>query len=320
MGPDVAVGTTVTPPSRQHPFSRREWFETWWKYAAGADLRPISIPVIAMSAVGTVELGYRPGEGSMLLAGDAEVTDYSAPCGNASSSAAARVLVDWLVAADVPWRRFEARNLRPGDRFGEELVRAAAGAGLAPVVSEDEQTVVLDLPASWDDYLRSLGRHGRHEILRKRRRFAERVPSAALRYADSATVESDVDAFVRLHRGSRGEKGAFMTVHRAAFFRDLATRFLARGELCLAMLDVDDRAIASVFGFEIDSVLYVYNASYDLRLAAIAPGFELTRRVIEDAIVRGVTTVDFMRGTERFKFDFGGVMVPLTQVRIAVPA
>jgi CelD/BcsL family acetyltransferase involved in cellulose biosynthesis len=225
-----------------------------------------------------------------------------------------------LVAADVPWRRFEARNLRPADRFGQQLLRAAAKVGLAPVVGEDEQTVVLDLPTSWDEYLRSMDKRDRHEILRKRRRFAERLPSALLRYADSTTVEHDVDSFIRLHRGSRGEKSGFMTARRAAFFRDLAGRFVVRGELSLAMLDIDERAIASLFAFEIGSALHVYNASYDLHLAAIAPGFELTRRLIEDAIARRLTTVDFMRGTERFKFDFGGTIVSLKQVRIASPA
>jgi CelD/BcsL family acetyltransferase involved in cellulose biosynthesis len=48
-----------------------------------------------------------------------------------------------------------------------------------------------------------------------------------------------------------------------------------------------------------------YNVAYDLDYAPFNPGFYLFHASIAEAISRGNTNIDFLRGREKYKFDFG---------------
>ncbi len=93
----------------------------------------------------------------------------------------------------------------------------------------------------------------------------------------------------------------------AIFFREVAEGFLAAGRLRLAFLSTQGVDVASVFQFRTDGALLLYNSGYDPAHRAANPGLVLIARSIGQAVEEGCAEYDFLRGTERYKYDLGGV-------------
>jgi len=93
----------------------------------------------------------------------------------------------------------------------------------------------------------------------------------------------------------------------ATFFREVAEGFLASGRLRLAFLSTQGVDVASVFQFRTDGALLLYNSGYDPAHREASPGLVLIARSIGQAVDEGCAEYDFLRGTERYKNDLGGV-------------
>ncbi|MBE0605380.1 MAG: GNAT family N-acetyltransferase, partial [Deltaproteobacteria bacterium] len=61
-----------------------------------------------------------------------------------------------------------------------------------------------------------------------------------------------------------------------------------------------------------------YNSGYDPERREAQPGLVLIARCIEDALGEGAPEYDFLRGTERYKYDLGGV--DRVVYRVTVPS
>lgn len=180
--------------------------------------------------------------------------------------------------------------------------------GLACRVEETDRSPVLPLPGDFEAYLGRLGKKERHELRRKLRRASELVPGLAYRVTSGAeSLQRDLDSFFFLHRASQKEKEEFMDDRMERFFRDVAGRFLAGGNLRLSFLSAEGADIASAFQLEWNGSLLLYNSGYDPAFRRISPGLVLLAHCIEEAIGRGGREYDFLRGRERYKYDLGGV-------------
>jgi len=179
--------------------------------------------------------------------------------------------------------------------------------GLPCAVEEMDRAPFVTLPASFEAYLEGLGRKERHELRRKMRRSTELLPGLLFRVVRTAEeLSRDLPSFVALHRKSHPEKERFMDDRMASFFREVAEGSLAEDRLRLAFLSFDGGDVASVFQFRAGGSLLLYNSGYDPAHRAANPGLVLIARCIEDAVAGGVPEYDFLRGTERYKYDLGG--------------
>jgi len=173
-------------------------------------------------------------------------------------------------------------------------------------VTRARQTVspVLGLPQSYETYVQSLGKKERHELRRKVRRLEGAGP-ATFRFAADAERATVLDRFFALHRLSRGEKAGFMTADVERFFRDVADALAPLDRLRLGVLTFDGADVAVLFGFAIGKVIALYNAAYDPGLASLSVGIISHAWAIREAIARGYTTYDLLRGDEPYKYDLG---------------
>jgi len=188
------------------------------------------------------------------------------------------------------------------------LPRLCAEAGRRCSVEEMDRAPHVPLPGSFDAYLERLGKKERHELRRKMRRASELFPGISFRVTgDRDDLARDLPSFLALHRKSHPDKERFMDDRMAAFFREIAEGSLGDGSLRLAFLSANGEDIASVFQFRTDRSLLLYNSGYDPEARAANPGLVLIARCIEEAIAEGAPEYDFLRGTERYKYDLGGV-------------
>jgi CelD/BcsL family acetyltransferase involved in cellulose biosynthesis len=180
--------------------------------------------------------------------------------------------------------------------------------GLSCSVEEIDRAPFVSLPGTFEEYLERLAKKERHELRRKMRRAGDLLPGLAFRMTRTpGELANDLPSFVDLHRKSHPAKEEFMDEAMAVFFREVAEGFLASGRLRLAFLSTRGVDVASVFQFRTDDALLLYNSGYDPAHRAANPGLVLIARSIGHAVDEGCAEYDFLRGTERYKYDLGGV-------------
>jgi CelD/BcsL family acetyltransferase involved in cellulose biosynthesis len=192
--------------------------------------------------------------------------------------------------------------------------------GLLPgtvTATVEERCPVLELAPTWDAYLARLTSKHRHEITRKIRRLAREAPDTVVTsVARPDDIERRMGDFLDLHRRSRVGKERFMDARMEAFFRRATASLAADGAVRLWFLDSPDGPLASFITLEWDDTVGLYNSGFRPEASALSPGVVLLARVVEDAIARRKRRFDFLRGEERYKYDFEPTPEDVYLVRI----
>jgi CelD/BcsL family acetyltransferase involved in cellulose biosynthesis len=222
-----------------------------------------------------------------------------------------------------PWDAVDLRRLRCGDPAADALA-AAVGAreiaeGWTLNVEREDVCPVVTLPvgADMDGYLATLGKKERHEIRRKVRR-AEAV--GPVRLDDSADPLADLEAFIDLHQKRWGDDGLFPDTPGGAQSRVLFRRLFelhgTDGPLRLTFLSVGGRRIAAGIHFETaDGYLY-YNAGVDPDARDLSPGVLVVHAYVARALAAGLRRLDFLRGNESYKYEWGAVDEPIQRLLV----
>ena len=201
------------------------------------------------------------------------------------------------------------------------LPAIATTCGLTATASVEERCPVLDLPASWDDYLATLPSKHRHELMRKTRRLRREAPDArisVIRRRDE--IETRFGDFFDLHRRSRVGKERFMDVRMEKFFRRVVGELADVGGAALWFLDLPNGPTAAFVVLEWEDTVGLYNSGFHPDRAGLAPGLVLLVHLVEDAILRGKRRFDFLRGEERYKYEFGPTAEEVFGVRVEAGA
>lgn len=114
------------------------------------------------------------------------------------------------------------------------------------------------------------------------------------------------EEFVRLHRLSDASKNQFMTQQMKVFFKELLSLPIPGWQQKLAFLSIKDKPVASVFYFENERAVLLYNSGYDPEQKYYSAGLLLTAYLIRKSIENHKEKFDFLRGSERYKYDLGG--------------
>ncbi|MBI2219186.1 MAG: GNAT family N-acetyltransferase [Candidatus Rokubacteria bacterium] len=197
------------------------------------------------------------------------------------------------------------------------LPRLAPACGLVATASVEERCPVLALPGSWDAYLTTLSPRHRHEMLRKVRRLHREAPDARVSSVDRpGDVRARFDDFLHLHRRSRAGKARFMDERMEGFFREAIAALAGDGGARIWFLDTAAGPIATFICLEWDGSVGLYNSGFHPDRASLAPGLVLLTAVVQDAITRGKARFDFLRGEERYKYEFGPAPEDVYAVRV----
>jgi CelD/BcsL family acetyltransferase involved in cellulose biosynthesis len=286
------------------PFSGWTWQTAWvrafaadrrlevWRVAEDDGALVALLPLVAVDAT------------TSLLVGGADVSDYlDLLCVSGREEEAWAALLAARGGAGPAWELHAVPEASP--TLGA-LPRLAAAAGLVVEVAVEERCPVLALPPSWDRYLAGLSGKHRHELTRKMRRLEREAPDARVTVATTPEeIARRFDDFLALHRRSRAGKARFMDERMEGFFRGVIGALAAAAGARLWFLDADAGPLAAFVTLEWDGTVGLYNSGFDPERAALSPGLVLLAHVVRDAIERGKLRFDFLRGEERYKYDFG---------------
>ena len=238
--------------------------------------------------------------------------------------AAAAATAAYLAGPDADdWDVVDLRRLRCADPAGDHLAAALGALEMANAwtlnVEREDVCPVVTFPDGVDmeGFLSTLGKKERHEIRRKVRRAQA---AGEVRLQDSSRPLDDLEMFIDLHQKRWGDDGLFPPTEGGAqsrvFIRRLFELFGPDGPLRLTFLTVGGRCIASGIHFETaDSLLY-YNAGVDPDARDLSPGVLMIHAYAGRAIANGTRRMDFLRGNETYKYEWGAVDEPIQRLLV----
>ncbi len=288
------------------PFSTPQFGEAWWSVfgESGED----ELELLGLQN-GTGELvGLAPLKRSgthWTFAGDHEVSDYLGPVAKqGQESTLVAAVLDQLEAHGAGSAEF--RGIEPGSEWVGAF-GAAGERGWNVEIAEEAVCPTIELNGGWDDYLSSLRSRDRREVRRKLRPLRQLRGAVGFEAVDSTSdVAARMPEFMAMMAESRGDKAVFLTDEMRLFFERLSSSLSEAGWLRLYVMSVSGEAAAMVLCFVARNQLLLYNSGYAPKFRDLSAGLASKVLCIRDAVERGMSSVNFLRGDEPYKYDLGG--------------
>ena len=293
------------------PFSTPEFGAAWWSVFSDAvdgcaqELELLGWENDTGELVGLAPL--RRCDAHWSFAGDHEVSDYLGPVAVAGHERAlVKAVLDRLDETGAESAEF--RGLEPGSPW-EAAFAAALDRGWRIEASDEAvcPTVALSLGGAWEDYLASLRSRDRREVRRKLRPLRQLRGAVAFEVVESpGAVAAQMPTFMSMMAESRGDKAVFLTDEMRRFFERLGQSLSEAGMLRLYVMSVSGEAAAMVLCFVARNQLLLYNSGYAPKFRDLSAGLASKVLCIRDAVEQGMSSVNFLRGDEPYKYELGG--------------
>lgn len=313
-------------------FMTLEWQRAWWgSFGAGKDLRLFTVrdegdalvaicplfiqqtlidPKALLPEISVERpkaIAHSESRRTVHLVGGTEVSDYldiiALPQYHRE---ACTLFLDALAQED--WQILDLRCIPAASPTVQTVSELAKARGWIVQLAREDVCPIVELPATWEEYLSTkLDKKQRHELRRKMRR-AEQEAVVDWYWVTFDDFDEGLRLFIQLHKASHPEKDAFMDERMQGFFRAIAHAALEKGWLRLSILRFNRKPVASYLCFDYGGDRLVYNSGFELSAYAdLGPGIVLLGYLIDDAIKQGCKRFDFLQGGERYKYEFGAV-------------
>jgi CelD/BcsL family acetyltransferase involved in cellulose biosynthesis len=169
--------------------------------------------------------------------------------------------------------------------------------------------LLVQLPKTWDEYVRSLTSHERHFARLIARVEKQENPPFVIRVRHDM---SGLDELVKLHSmvwAGRGQTGYFKGREGfESFFRTLLPSLLAEKKAAFYTVETGGEVVAVTVTFisNNQSCAYLSGRLTEHPLKKYSPGKALLTAIIRDSISAGFQTCDLMEGLTEYKFRVGG--------------
>ncbi len=202
--------------------------------------------------------------------------------------------------------RLRLRSVPGGSRTHESLRRHAAAGGFFFCEKPNRVSPYLTITTSWEEYLATLPKSRRYSWERRIRKL-RRAGDVSIRVTDDSTdIGWLVDMFVDVEARSWKEREGTSIRRRGleAFYKDLCGALADQGWLWAFWLEFDGRPIAFILGAVFDGTYYLLKPSYDEEYARLSPGTCLLHWTVRQAFGRGLSGIDFLGQTARWKREW----------------
>ena len=296
------------------PFQSWDWNCSWWRhfgtpgrlrlYVVEQEGRAIGIAPLFLA---TRYLGWPLRHLAFLARKRADYLDFVIRAGHEREFF--EELCPRLSADSREWRFIDVRDFSASSTNLPHFLRAASSSFALLSLQPAESCVAVPLQATWEAFVATLGKNARRNVGRYRRHLEADFPIELKIPAVDGELERCFADFVQLYRSLRESDGAsvYGSAQALAFEQDICRRGAEGGWFRLYLLYADGRPVSGCLG-------YVWNHKFYAGLMARAPEFEkysigmtLSGMAIQDCITQQWTEIDFMRGDEGFKYQWGGV-------------
>jgi CelD/BcsL family acetyltransferase involved in cellulose biosynthesis len=144
--------------------------------------------------------------------------------------------------------------------------------------------------------------------------------AGAMVMVDSTDPSADLPEFIDMHQRKWGERGLFPPNAGGdasrVFIRRLFEAFGPEGPVRLSFLVCDGRRIGASIHFDDGDTLGYYNAGIDPDARDLSPGVLMIANLVQAAIATGRRRLDFLRGDESYKYEWGAVDEPIERILV----
>ena len=288
------------------PFQAPAWLIPWWRHFS-----PGSLFVLAVRESGNL-VGLAPGYiedgalGRRILPLGISLSDHldilvDPVCADPAMAG----LVSAALSRSADWDSWELEELPPGAAalrlpVPEGCIDQVVAQTACPmlVLLDDEERRPLPLPKT----------KRRHLNLARNR--AARRGAVGIKRAEPGSVIEALEHLFRLHRKrweTRGGVGVLAPEPVQAFQREAVPKLQEAGLLRLYLLRIADEVVAAHYELLHGSRVYVYLTGFDPDYEYESPSAILLAHAIEQAASEGCCEVDFLRGQEPYKYEWGAV-------------
>jgi len=301
-----------------------QWQKTWWDFLSEEAQLFIVTVRDGEELIGLAPLYTLPPNGgprTLRLIGGVEVSDYlDIIAARGKEEMVYSALWEFLMSEyDSPWKLVDLHNLPATSPTLKMLPALVSDTTEVQVAMEVEDVCpIINLPSSWEDYLSRLSKKQRHEVRRKIRKANTEATVHWYYVQDEKALQTEIENFIELHQRSDQQKEAFMDRRMESFFQAVAGITFEQGWLRLSFILVNDVKAATMLCFDYNDSILVYNSGYDPYLyPSLSTGTVLLGHCIQDAIEKGRTTFDFLRGGEEYKYRLGAQDTEVYNLRIS---
>lgn len=287
-------------------FSSPQWTGTWWKHF-GADYTLY----LGSLRDGAKLIGVAPlavSDETATFSGGPDVCDYlDFTVLPGYEDTFCTILLDRLISDGI--KRLDLGAVRPDSIVFTCLAQQIKQRGLSLAYHQEDVTVYMELPSSWEHYLKELSGKQRHELKRKFRRLEEMgtVRQSAVTKASPDTIKT----FFRLFSECREDKAQFLTPDRKDFMQDLIEVMAKAGRLRFNLMELNGSSVAITLCFDYKKEVLLYNSGFDPEYRWLSAGLISKAMVIENSIARNMSCFNFLKGDEQYKYRLGGRSMPL---------
>ena len=199
------------------------------------------------------------------------------------------------------WDLFVIEGFPSGSPQEQLLLDPAARAGLTRDGRKGERTSMFaNLPDSMDAFLAAKSNHFRKRLRAECRQAQERFPDLRLREFRGAEIEQGIQRIFALEARSWKAKDTRKRTYYIApdpqletFHREVAHAFAATDGALVLTMDLGERSVAGIYCVERDGVMAAIITFRDEEFFDRLTAAPLFRRLVEIAIERGLTELDF---------------------------
>jgi CelD/BcsL family acetyltransferase involved in cellulose biosynthesis len=288
------------------PFQAPAWLMPWWRHFA-----PGSLFVLAARNSGRL-VGLAPAYiedgalGRRILPLGISLSDHldilvDPDCAEPAMAS----LVSAALSRSGDWDIWELENLLPD----AVALRLRLPHGCVDQVVAQTACPVLALSRGQDGAPPPLPRAKRRHLNLACNRAARRG-AVVIERAGATSVIPALEHLFRLHGKrweSRGGAGVLAPEPVQAFQRDAVPRLQASGLLRVYLLRIADQVVAAHYELVHGRRVYVYLTGLDPDYEYESPSTILMAHAIEQAIGDGFSEIDFLRGQEPYKYEWGAV-------------
>ena len=204
----------------------------------------------------------------------------------------------------MPWSVLAMHDLGPGSQFRDAMVAALGSAGIHSRTGDAAEISWTELPGEWSLYLASLSSNRRYQIRKQRRDFEARGDSRFYVWQDGDTLDSAIDALIRLHLKrwqSRADEHAFSSENYIEFHRSVIHELFGRGELRLYCLELGGELVAMLYCYRWKDGIYYFQGGFDPDYENLRVGNVVMGYAVEHAIEEKNRIFNMLKGDYRYK-------------------
>jgi CelD/BcsL family acetyltransferase involved in cellulose biosynthesis len=286
-------GSLVAEVPTATPFQTWEWHEAWFKYF-GRTKKPYFLAAYeGNDLVGLYPLARKAGAWYVLRSSGTGPSDYLQPIIRPGYEARVEAQFADHLANQRDYSLVDLHQLR--DDLSHLTVPGE-------VELEQGTCLVLDLPATYDAYLATLGKSLRYDVRRLDKSLFNEG-RAKVDLVDGANIGAGLDILFDQHKKrwrKRGLPGAFIG-RMQDFHQHWGRSAIRNGWLQLGILSLDGNPIGAIYGMSMGETVFFYQAGFDPAHKSVSPGTLLVASLIKRAISDGKCHFDFLRGDEPYK-------------------